>query len=42
MAQSSLTFEAVKAGSGKISVVTGDGGNTISVDVVPSGIDINS
>ena len=37
-----LNFRAVKAGSGKISVVTGDGGNTISVDVVPSGIDINS
>lgn len=37
-----LNFRAVKAGSAKISVVTGDGGNTISVDVVPSGIDINS
>ena len=37
-----LNFRAVKAGSEKISVVTGDGGNTISVDVVPSGIDINS
>ena len=29
-----LNFRAVKAGSGKISVVTGDGGNTISVDVI--------
>ena len=37
-----LNFRPVKAGSGKISVTTGDGGNTISVDVVPSGIDINS
>lgn len=37
-----LNFRGIKAGSGKISVVTGDGGNSISVDVVPSGIDINS
>jgi hypothetical protein len=37
-----LNFRPIKAGSGKISVITGDGGNTISVDVVPSGIDINS
>jgi hypothetical protein len=37
-----LNFRPVKAGSGKISVITGDGGNTILVDVVPSGIDINS
>lgn len=37
-----LNFRPLKAGSGKISVITGDGGNTILVDVVPSGIDINS
>jgi hypothetical protein len=37
-----LNFRGVKAGSDKLSVNTGDGGNTIVVDVVPSGIDINT
>ena len=37
-----LNFRGIKPGSSKISVNTSDGGNTISVDVVPSGIDINS
>jgi hypothetical protein len=37
-----LNFRGVKAGSGKLSVNTGDGGNSIVIDVVPSGIDINS
>jgi hypothetical protein len=37
-----LNFRPVKAGSGKISVNTGDAGNSIVVDVVPSGISINS
>lgn len=37
-----LDFRGIKAGSGKLSVQTGDGGNSIVVDVVPSGIDINS
>lgn len=37
-----LNFRGIKAGSNKISIVSGDSGNTISIDVVPSGIDINS
>ena len=37
-----LNFRGIKAGSSKLSVNTGDGGNSISIDVVPSGIDINS
>lgn len=37
-----LNFRGIKAGSNKISIVSGDTGNTISIDVVPSGIDINS
>jgi hypothetical protein len=37
-----LNFRGVRAGSNKLSVNTGDGGNTIVVDVVPSGIDINT
>jgi hypothetical protein len=37
-----LNFRGVKTGSGKLSVNTSDGGNSIVVDVVPSGIDINS
>jgi hypothetical protein len=37
-----LNFRGIKPGSDKISVSTSDGGNTISVDVVPSGISINS
>jgi hypothetical protein len=37
-----LNFRGVRAGSDKLSVNTGDGGNTIVVDVVPSGIDINT
>lgn len=37
-----LNFRGIKAGSSKIAVVSGDGGNSISIDVVPSGIDINS
>jgi hypothetical protein len=37
-----LNFRGIKTGSGKLSVNTGDGGNTIVIDVVPSGIDINS
>ena len=37
-----LDFRGIKSGSGKLSVNTGDAGNSIVVDVVPSGIDINS
>ena len=37
-----LNFRGIKAGSNKINIVSGDSGNTISIDVVPSGIDINS
>jgi hypothetical protein len=37
-----LDFRAIKTGSSKLSVNTGDGGNSIVIDVVPSGIDINS
>jgi hypothetical protein len=37
-----LNFRGIKAGSGKLSVNTSDGGNSISIDVVPSGIDINT
>lgn len=37
-----LDFRGIKPGSSKLSVTTGDGGNSIVVDVVPSGIDINS
>jgi hypothetical protein len=37
-----LDFRAIKTGSNKLSVNTGDGGNSIVIDVVPSGIDINS
>jgi hypothetical protein len=37
-----LDFRGIKTGSNKLSVNTGDGGNSIVIDVVPSGIDINS
>ena len=37
-----LDFRGIKSGSGKLSVNTGDAGNSIVVDVIPSGIDINS
>lgn len=37
-----LNFRGIKPGSSKLSVATGDGGNSIVIDVVPSGIDINS
>lgn len=36
-----LNFRGIKAGSSKIAVTSGDAGNSISVDVVPSGININ-
>lgn len=36
-----LDFRGIKAGSGRLSVNTSDGGNSIVVDVVPSGININ-
>lgn len=36
-----LDFRGIKAGSSKISIASGDAGNTISIDVVPSGISIN-
>jgi hypothetical protein len=37
-----LNFRGIKPGSSKLSVTTADGGNSISIDVVPSGIDINT
>ena len=37
-----LRFRTIKAGSDRISVVSGDAGNSILVDIVPSGIDINT
>ena len=37
-----LDFRGIKTGSSKLSVNTGDGGNSIVIDVVPSGIDINT
>jgi len=36
-----LDFRGIKAGSNKIAIVSGDAGNTISIDVVSSGININ-
>jgi hypothetical protein len=36
-----LNFRGIKAGSSKVSVVSGDAGNSISIDVVSSGININ-
>lgn len=37
-----LKFRTVKAGSNRISVASGDAGNSILIDIVPSGIDINT
>jgi hypothetical protein len=37
-----LDFRGIKSGSNRLSVNTGDAGNSIVVDVIPSGIDINS
>ena len=37
-----LIFRTIKAGSNRISVASGDAGNSILVDIVPSGIDINT
>lgn len=37
-----LDFRGIKAASNKVTVVSGDGGNSIAVDVVPGNIDINS
>lgn len=37
-----LNFRGIKAASNKMTVASGDGGNSIAVDIVPGNIDINS